>query len=272
MEPAAFAAELISRLEKLKQEQETMDSLEERLQQIKEVGGLTLPGPGRARCLPPRSGGVRRGPNPAHGEERVSIALRFTSPRGGHPGARLAGSSSSCIYSSPSLGRQDEEKEGSELPSSLQSSREVANPQHPQHPLSLLPSGSYEEDPQAILDEHLSRVLKTPGCQSPGMGRHSPRARSPDRLPMGKLQPGAASPASCALVGKGFVTKQTTKHVHHHYIHHHTVPKTKEQIEAEAAQRVQCCCPVGSDYYCYPKCKGHTKSTDPPLPPLEPFG
>lgn len=41
MEPAAFAAELISRLEKLKQEQETMDSLEERLQQIKEVGGLT---------------------------------------------------------------------------------------------------------------------------------------------------------------------------------------------------------------------------------------
>ncbi|XP_010224285.1 PREDICTED: axin-2 [Tinamus guttatus] len=36
VEPATFAAELISRLEKLKQEQETMDSLEERLQQIKE--------------------------------------------------------------------------------------------------------------------------------------------------------------------------------------------------------------------------------------------
>lgn len=156
-----------------------------------------------------------------------------------------------------------------ELPASLQSSREMANPQHP---LSLLPSGSYEEDPQAILDEHLSRVLKTPGCQSPGMGRHSPRARSPDRLPMGKLQPGAASPMACALVGKGFITKQTTKHVHHHYIHHHTVPKTKEQIEAEAAQRVQCCCPAGGDYYCYPKCKGHPKSTDPPLPLLEPFG
>ncbi|NXK06986.1 AXIN2 protein, partial [Herpetotheres cachinnans] len=202
VEPAAFAAELISRLEKLKQEQETMDSLEERLQQIKE----------------------------------------------------------------------DEEKEGSELPASLQSSREMANPQHSQHPLSLLPSGSYEEDPQAILDEHLSRVLKTPGCQSPGMGRHSPRARSPDRLPTGKLQPGTASLATCALVGKGFITRQTTKHVHHHYIHHHTVPKTKEQIEAEAAQRVQCCCPAGSDYYCYPKCKGHPKSTDPPLPPLEPFG
>lgn len=42
VEPAIFAAELISRLEKLKQQQETMDCLEERLQQITEVGGLTL--------------------------------------------------------------------------------------------------------------------------------------------------------------------------------------------------------------------------------------
>ncbi|NXQ08730.1 AXIN2 protein, partial [Vidua macroura] len=86
------------------------------------------------------------------------------------------------------------------------------------------------------------------------------------------LPPGTASLAACALLGKGFITKQTTKHVHHHYIHHHTVPKTKEQIEAEAAQRVQCCCPAGGDYYCYPKCKGHPKNTDPPLSPLEPFG
>lgn len=184
----------------------------------------------------------------------------------------LTDSPTSCIYPPPMLHLQDEEKEGSELPASLQSSREMANPQHPQHPLSLLPSGSYEEDPQAILDEHLSRVLKTPGCQSPGMGRHSPRARSPDRLPGGKLQPGVASPAACTLLGKGFITKQTTKHVHHHYIHHHAVPKTKEQIEAEAAQRAQCCCPAGSDYYCFSKCKGHLKGTDPPLPPLEPFG
>lgn len=270
MEPAAFAAELISRLEKLKQEQETMDSLEERLQQIKEVGGLTLPGPGRAgRLLSAWAGGVGRGRILPTGRNvfRSHCGLRAHSG-----GDVLASAPSSCIYFSPSLGRQDEEKEGSELPASLQSSREMVNPQHPQHPLSLLPSGSYEEDPQAILDEHLSRVLKTPGCQSPGMGRHSPRARSPDRLPTGKLPPGVASPATCALVGKGFITKQTTKHVHHHYIHHHTVPKTKEQIEAEAAQRVQCCCPAGSDYYCYPKCKGHPKSTDPPLPPLEPFG
>ncbi|NWV14417.1 AXIN2 protein, partial [Ptilonorhynchus violaceus] len=122
VEPAAFAAELISRLEKLKQEQETMDCLEERLQQIKEVGGLASP------------------------------------------------------------------------------------------------------------------ELRVPPGRGAGRGRSLPT------------------------------------HVHHHYIHHHTVPKTKEQIEAEAAQRVQCCCPAGGDYYCYPKCKGHPKNTDPPLPPLEPFG
>lgn len=209
---------------------------------------------------------------------RAPRATRRAGRKGGHPGGDILGGTSRraprqlpapSIHSLPSLVWQDEEKEGAELPASLQSGRDAANPQHP---LSLLPSGSYEEDPQAILDEHLSRVLKTPGCQSPGVGRHSPRARSPDRLPAGKLPPGTASLAACALLGKGFITKQTTKHVHHHYIHHHTVPKTKEQIEAEAAQRVQCCCPAGGDYYCYPKCKGHPKNTDPPLSPLEPFG
>uniref|UniRef100_A0A8C8VGQ2 Axin 2 n=1 Tax=Pelusios castaneus TaxID=367368 RepID=A0A8C8VGQ2_9SAUR len=197
VEPATFAAELISRLEKLKQEQETMDSLEERLQQIKE----------------------------------------------------------------------EEEKEGSELPDNTQTNREAGITQHP---LALLPSGSYEEDPQAILDDHLSRVLKTPGCQSPGMGRHSPRCHSPDRLLGGKPQPSGSSSVACTLISKGFITKQTTKHVHHHYIHHHTIPKTKEQIEAEAAQRVQCFCPGGSD--CYSKCKSHLKGTELPLAQLEQFG
>lgn len=46
MEPATFAAELISRLEKLKLELESRHSLEERLQQIREV----VPGP-----VPPRA-------------------------------------------------------------------------------------------------------------------------------------------------------------------------------------------------------------------------
>lgn len=40
MEPSAFAAQLIARLEKLKRERDTMSSLEERLQQIQEVSLL----------------------------------------------------------------------------------------------------------------------------------------------------------------------------------------------------------------------------------------
>ncbi|XP_077019749.1 axin-2 isoform X1 [Tamandua tetradactyla] len=198
VEPTTFAAELISRLEKLKLELESRHSLEERLQQM----------------------------------------------------------------------REDEEKEGSEL---APGSREGAPLQHP---LSLLPSGSsYEEDPQTILDDHLSRVLKTPGCQSPGMGRYSPRSRSPDRslhqhhsllLPGSKLPLSAAPLAGCPLLGgKGFVTKQTTKHIHHHYIHHHARPKTKEQVEAEAAQRVRCFCPGGAEYYCYSRCKSHPRAPEP---------
>ncbi|XP_038613159.1 axin-2 [Tachyglossus aculeatus] len=203
VEPAIFAAKLISRLEKLKLEQESMNSLEARLQQIKE----------------------------------------------------------------------DEEKEGSELPSGIQLGREPGTPSHSQHPLCLLPAGRYEEDPQAILDDHLSRVLKTPGCQSPGVGRYSPRSRSPDphHLP-GRGKPLSSSSTGCTLGGKGFVTKQTTKHVHHHYIHHHTVPKTKEQIEAEAAQRVQGYRAGGADYYCYAKCKSPAKGTELPLVPGEQLG
>lgn len=43
VEPSAFAAQLIARLEKLKREQDTMSSLEERLQQIQEVQILLNP-------------------------------------------------------------------------------------------------------------------------------------------------------------------------------------------------------------------------------------
>jgi axin 2 len=231
VEPAAFAAELISRLEKLKLELESHHSLEERLQQIREV---VLPHP----CC-----------HPACMHACAQILGIGSSP--------LPGSLSLCCFHF-----QDEEKEGSEQ---ALSSREGMPTQQP---LSLLPSGSYEEDPQTILDDHLSRVLKTPGCQSPGVGHYSPRSRSPDHHyhhhqqyhsllpPGGKLPPAAACPF---LGGKGFVTKQMTKHVHHHYIHHHAGPKTKEEIEAEATQRVRCFCPGVTEYYSYSKCKSHPK-------------
>ncbi|XP_032392005.1 axin-2 isoform X2 [Etheostoma spectabile] len=171
VEPSAFAAQLISRLEKLKREQDTMSSLEERLQQIQE---------------------------------------------------------------------EEEREESSDLTSSIS----LHQP--------LLPSGSQcEEDPQAILDDHLSRVLKTPGCQSPGVVRHSPRSRSPDRtdamLSSGHGPFFGAYPGAAKVLMTG---RPSTKHIHHHYIHHHHAgPKTKEQIEAEAAQRVQCLCPPGGANY-----------------------
>uniref|UniRef100_A0A3Q2TNE3 Axin 2 n=1 Tax=Fundulus heteroclitus TaxID=8078 RepID=A0A3Q2TNE3_FUNHE len=171
VEPSAFAAQLIAKLEKLKREQDTMSSLEERLQQIQE---------------------------------------------------------------------EDEREESNDLSSG-------SSLHHP-----LLPSASQgEEDPQAILDEHLSRVLKTPGCQSPGVVRHSPRSRSPDQTGVlvssghGALFGAFHGPAKVLMTGR-----QSTKHIHHHYIHHHHAgPKTKEQIENEAAQRVQCLCPQGGANY-----------------------
>ncbi|CAG5945338.1 unnamed protein product [Menidia menidia] len=171
VEPSAFAAQLIAKLEKLKREQDAMSSLEERLQQIQE---------------------------------------------------------------------EDEREESPDLSggSSLH------------HP--LLPSaGHCEEDPQAILDEHLSRVLKTPGCQSPGVARHSPRSRSPERA--GALASSGHGPyfGAYRATPKLLVTgRPSTKHIHHHYIHHHHAgPKSKEQIESEAAQRVQCLCPPGGATY-----------------------
>ncbi|XP_030646370.1 axin-2 isoform X2 [Chanos chanos] len=169
VEPAVFAAELIARLERLKREQDTISSLEERLQQIQE----------------------------------------------------------------------EEERDDSEVPGSAT------------HSLPLLTPGSCEEDPQAILDEHLSRVLKTPGCQSPGMVRHSPRSRSPDQRLLTRggpvTKPLPSSSLGAFVPGKTFISRQSTKHIHHHYIHHHTGLKSKEQIEAEATQRVQCLCPGSAE-------------------------
>ncbi|KAK2815637.1 hypothetical protein Q5P01_026104 [Channa striata] len=153
VEPSAFAAQLIAKLEKLKREQDTMSSLEERLQQIQE---------------------------------------------------------------------EEEREESSDLASNT-------SLHHP-----LLTTGiQCEEDPQAILDEHLSRVLKTPGCQSPGVVRHSPRSRSPEQ--------------TGAMVSSG-----------------HGLSLTKEQIEAEAAQRVQCLCPPGgANYSDFPPARCSTLSRRP---------
>ncbi|XP_042576014.1 axin-1-like isoform X2 [Cyprinus carpio] len=96
---------------------------------------------------------------------------------------------------------------------------------------------AHEENPESILDEHVQRVMKTPGCQSPGTGRHSPKSRSPDGLPAGKI-PGMMMPLSSGqgkhqarLVPKG---EAAHHHKHIHHTHYATGGKPKEQVDAEA--------------------------------------
>ncbi|KAM9179221.1 axin-1 isoform 2-T3 [Mergus octosetaceus] len=104
---------------------------------------------------------------------------------------------------------------------------------------------AHEENPESILDEHVQRVMKTPGCQSPGPGRHSPKPRSPESGHLGKLSgtlgtipPGHGKHTTKSGMKLDAANLYHHKHVYHH-IHHHSVMKPKEQIEAEATQRVQ---------------------------------
>ncbi|NXA80604.1 AXIN1 protein, partial [Thryothorus ludovicianus] len=104
---------------------------------------------------------------------------------------------------------------------------------------------AHEENPESILDEHVQRVMKTPGCQSPGPGRHSPKPRSPESGHLGKLSgtlgtipPGHGKHAIKSGMKLDAANLYHHKHVYHH-IHHHSMMKPKEQIEAEATQRVQ---------------------------------
>ncbi|XP_054247045.1 axin-1 isoform X2 [Indicator indicator] len=104
---------------------------------------------------------------------------------------------------------------------------------------------AHEENPESILDEHVQRVMKTPGCQSPGPGRHSPKPRSPESGHLGKLAgtlgtvpPGHGKHATKSGMKLDAANLYHHKHIYHH-IHHHSGMKPKEQIEAEATQRVQ---------------------------------
>ncbi|XP_028310897.1 axin-1 isoform X2 [Gouania willdenowi] len=80
---------------------------------------------------------------------------------------------------------------------------------------------AHEEDPESILDDHVQRVMKTPGCQSPGNSRHSPNLRSPDGFPAFK---GAAQ--------EKYPSKNSHKHVQHNQ--HAGGWRSKEQWRPEA--------------------------------------
>ncbi|CAL8285676.1 unnamed protein product [Boreogadus saida] len=56
-------------------------------------------------------------------------------------------------------------------------------PPHVHAHYALLLGDAHEENPESILDDHVQRVMRTPGGQTPGTGRHSPvQSRSPDGL------------------------------------------------------------------------------------------
>ncbi|KAK0154790.1 Axin-1 [Merluccius polli] len=99
-------------------------------------------------------------------------------------------------------------------------------PQHGHAPphYGLLLSDAHEENPESILDDHVQRVMKTPGCQSPGTGRHSPvKSRSPDGL--------------SASGGGGRHGPKGDAGGHQHGGHHkHGQPREPEAEEAAAAR------------------------------------
>lgn len=114
---------------------------------------------------------------------------------------------------------------------------------------------AHEENPESILDEHVQRVMKTPGCQSPGTGRHSPKSRSPDGLPAAKV-PALPLPSGQgkhpARVGpKGEAAAHPHHHKHAHHLHHAAAGKPKEQADAEAAMRAHMGLAWGADQHHY---------------------
>ncbi|XP_029914901.1 axin-1 isoform X2 [Myripristis murdjan] len=135
---------------------------------------------------------------------------------------------------------------------------------------------AHEENPESILDDHVQRVMKTPGCQSPGTGRHSPKSRSPEGFPGSKMI-GLGVPLSSgqgkhpARHGPKGETSHLYHHKHVHHIHHTGGGKPKEQVEAEAAMRVHNSFPWGMEPNHYGS-KSRSYADGVASNPLEPMG
>uniref|UniRef100_A0A8C4QP10 Axin-1 n=1 Tax=Eptatretus burgeri TaxID=7764 RepID=A0A8C4QP10_EPTBU len=85
-----------------------------------------------------------------------------------------------------------------------------------------------EDDPESILDEHVSRVMKTPGCPSPS-------AQATTLQPLSPEFRSAATNNSLASIPQHH--HRLVYHHHHHHIHH-GAGKPRQILESEAAQRV----------------------------------
>lgn len=98
---------------------------------------------------------------------------------------------------------------------------------------------AHEENPESILDEHVQRVMRTPGCQSPGPGHRSPDSAHVPK--MSGVLGGTALGHGKHAPKSGVKLEAAGLHIHRHSHHHshHGVARPKEQAESEAARRVQ---------------------------------
>ncbi|CAL9693073.1 unnamed protein product [Knipowitschia caucasica] len=102
---------------------------------------------------------------------------------------------------------------------------------------------AHEENPESILDDHVQRVMKSPGGQSPGT-RHSPKSLSPDGLP----SLGRHTLPGCSVQGK-----HPQRHTGKHHLHHGSSGKPREQLETEAAMRAHVHSGVDAQYGSKPR-------------------
>ncbi|XP_076998453.1 axin-1 [Tamandua tetradactyla] len=118
----------------------------------------------------------------------------------------------------------------------------------------------HEENPESILDEHVQRVMRTPGRQSPGPGLRSPKSSSPDSGRPAR-PPGLLSGATPGH-SKHAAGLHHHRHAHHHT--HHGPAKPKEQAEADTTRRVQGSSAWGPEPHGHlARPRGHPESTGP---------
>ncbi|XP_077931168.1 axin-1 isoform X3 [Halichoerus grypus] len=98
---------------------------------------------------------------------------------------------------------------------------------------------AHEENPESILDEHVQRVMRTPGCQSPGPGHRSPDSVHVPKIVgvLGGMPSGHGKHAPKSGTKLDAAGPHLHRHGHHHG--HHSAARPKEQADAEAARRVQ---------------------------------
>ncbi|XP_077762017.1 axin-1 isoform X3 [Canis aureus] len=111
---------------------------------------------------------------------------------------------------------------------------------------------AHEENPESILDEHVQRVMRTPGCQSPGPGHRSPDNGHVPKIVgvLGGVPSGHGKHAPKSGAKLDTAGPHLHRHSHHHS--HHSTARPKEPADAEAARRVQ------GSFAWGPELHGHT--------------